>query len=228
VASEGLAAMRPQAELALEPLVATSPDDVAVSTHIRPGMMGGAPLRDVAIEPDAAAIVVGPRHRGRIGRVLGGDLSTSLLHGASCRWSPRHATTPKTRGVPPDLFRFVDTLEARAALNAGERPRPRTRREPGGVQGLEPIERSRPAYARLERATRVRGRAEQRAKQTDATARPLDRSCPRICSPRSRCARATQGRSWPRRQPTSISSSRSAYAEGSAWVGFPSRPVPID
>jgi hypothetical protein len=151
--------MRPQAELALEPLVATSPDDVAVSTHIRPGMMGGAPLRDVAIEPDAASIVVGPRHRGRIGRVLGGDLSTSLLHGASCRWSPRHATTRKTREVPPDLFRFVDTLEGRAALNAGERPRPRTRREPGGVQGLEPIERSRPAYARLERATRVRGRA---------------------------------------------------------------------
>jgi hypothetical protein len=37
VASEGLAAMRPQAELAREPLVATSPDDVTVSPISGPG-----------------------------------------------------------------------------------------------------------------------------------------------------------------------------------------------
>ena len=37
--------------------------------------------------------------------------------------------------------------------------RPQAELALGGVQGLEPIERSRPAYARLERATRVRGRA---------------------------------------------------------------------
>jgi nucleotide-binding universal stress UspA family protein len=94
--------MRPQAELALEPLVAMSPNDVAVSTYIRPGMMGGAPLHDVAIEPDAAAIVVGPSHRGRIGRVLGGDLSTSLLHGAPCRWWSRHPIRRR-----PDGFRRI-------------------------------------------------------------------------------------------------------------------------
>jgi nucleotide-binding universal stress UspA family protein len=39
-------------------------------------------LHDLAIELDAAAIVVGSSHRGRIGRVLAGDVSTSLLRGA--------------------------------------------------------------------------------------------------------------------------------------------------
>jgi nucleotide-binding universal stress UspA family protein len=73
VASEGLAAMREQAELALEPLVATSPDDVNVSTYVGPGMTAAHALHDVAIELDAAAIVVGSDYRGHIGRVLAGE-----------------------------------------------------------------------------------------------------------------------------------------------------------
>ena len=119
VASEGLAAMREQAELALEPLVATSPDDVNVSTYVRPGMTAAHALHDVAIELDAAAIVVGSSHRGRIGRVLAGDVSTSLLHGAPCPVAV--ASRDYTEG--PDGFRrigvgIVHTLEGRAALTA--------------------------------------------------------------------------------------------------------------
>jgi nucleotide-binding universal stress UspA family protein len=106
VASDGLAAMRPQPELAREPLVATSPDDVNLSTYVRPGMTAAHVLHDVAIEIDAAAIVVGSNHRGRLGRVLGDAVSTSLPHGAPC---PVVVAPPRLRGrprwVPPDRCR---------------------------------------------------------------------------------------------------------------------------
>jgi hypothetical protein len=79
VASEGLAAMREQAELALEPLAATSPDHMNVSSYVGPGMTAAHALHDVAIELDAAAIVVVPTTVGTSGAYSRGSPPTSGL-----------------------------------------------------------------------------------------------------------------------------------------------------
>jgi nucleotide-binding universal stress UspA family protein len=60
-------------------------------------------LHDVAIELDAAAIVVGSSHRGRIGRVLGDDVSTCLLYGAPCPM----VAAPRDYTEGPDGFRRI-------------------------------------------------------------------------------------------------------------------------
>jgi nucleotide-binding universal stress UspA family protein len=118
-ASERLAALREQAELALGRPAAGPRDDAQVLTYVRPGVSAAHALHDLAIELDAAAIVVGSSHRGRIERVLAGDVSTSLLHGAPCPV----LVAPRDYTEGPDGFRrigvgFVDTLEGRAALTA--------------------------------------------------------------------------------------------------------------
>jgi nucleotide-binding universal stress UspA family protein len=119
VTFEWLAAMRERAELALEPLAAGSPDDVRVSTHVRPEISAALALHDVAIELDAAAIVVGSSHRGRVGRVLAGSVTSALLHGAPCPVlvAPRDYTE-RLDGFRRIGVGFVNTLEGRAALSA--------------------------------------------------------------------------------------------------------------
>ena len=56
-------------------------------------------LQQVAADEGALAIVVGPSHRGRVGRIVPGSVGTRLLHGAPCPvavapngfWSEGHA-----------------------------------------------------------------------------------------------------------------------------------------
>lgn len=92
-----------------------------MSTHVRPETSAGLALHEAAIELDAAAIVVGSSHRGPIGRVLAGNVATSLLHGTPCpvaiapRGYDKRPEGPWRIGVG-----FLDTPEGRAALSAAD------------------------------------------------------------------------------------------------------------
>lgn len=119
ITPESIAALREQAGLALARTAEQIGADVEVSTHVRPEMSAALALHDVAIELDAAAIVVGSSHRGAIGRVLAGSVGANLLHGAPCpvaiasRGFERNTAVFSRIGVG-----FVDTLEGRGALSA--------------------------------------------------------------------------------------------------------------
>jgi nucleotide-binding universal stress UspA family protein len=77
----------------------------------------GRSLHRVAELRDADLIVVGSAHRGRIGRVLAGDVTAGTLHGAPCpvlvapRGSAQHGGDLQTIGVGYD-----GSHEAQAAL----------------------------------------------------------------------------------------------------------------
>ncbi|HZO36035.1 MAG TPA: universal stress protein [Solirubrobacteraceae bacterium] len=84
-------------------------------------------LHDVAAETNADLIVVGSAHRGAIGRILLGDVSRSVLHGAPCTVAvaPRgfHAhphTSIATIGVGVNSTRESDAALALAAELAEE------------------------------------------------------------------------------------------------------------
>ena len=77
-------------------------------------------LQQVAADEGALAIVVGPSHRGSIGRIVPGSTSTRLLHGAPCpvavapsgHWGQGHAPIRRI-GVG-----YVGTPEGEEALQA--------------------------------------------------------------------------------------------------------------
>jgi nucleotide-binding universal stress UspA family protein len=132
VASERLAAMRERAELALG-RPATGPSDDEVLTYVRPGVSAAHALLDVAVELDAAAIVVGTSHRGRVLRVLAGSVTTGLLHGAPC---PVAVAPRGYVGGPAGLRRigvgFVQHARRARGADRRERACTRSRRERGG------------------------------------------------------------------------------------------------
>jgi nucleotide-binding universal stress UspA family protein len=77
-------------------------------------------LQRCAADEDALAIVVGPSHRGPVGRIVPGSVGLRLLHGASCpvavapkgHWSQGHAPILRI-GVG-----YVRTPEGEEALHA--------------------------------------------------------------------------------------------------------------
>ena len=79
-------------------------------------------LQELAAERGADLLVVGSSHRGKLGRVLAGDVGRGLLHGAPCpvavapRSYARDSPAPRAVGVA-----FDGSPEARAALEAAAR-----------------------------------------------------------------------------------------------------------
>jgi nucleotide-binding universal stress UspA family protein len=77
-------------------------------------------LRQVAVDEGALAIVVGPSHRGTIGRVVPGSVGARLLHGAPCPVAV--APNGYSNGTQAPLRRigvgYSDTPEAGEALSA--------------------------------------------------------------------------------------------------------------
>jgi nucleotide-binding universal stress UspA family protein len=57
-----------------------------IRTELRavPSVSVSRGLQDLAAEEDALAIVVGPSHRGPVGRIVPGSVGSRLLHGAPC------------------------------------------------------------------------------------------------------------------------------------------------
>jgi nucleotide-binding universal stress UspA family protein len=82
----------------------------------------GRALHHAATAHEAGLIVVGSAHRGRVGRVLAGDVSAGTLHGAPCpvlvapRGYGEHGGELSTIGVG-----FDGSPESRAALEFGHR-----------------------------------------------------------------------------------------------------------
>jgi len=82
----------------------------------------GRALHRAATTHDADLIVVGSAHRGRVGRVLAGDVSVGTLHGAPCpalvapRGYGEHGGEVRTIGVG-----FDGSPESRAALEFAHR-----------------------------------------------------------------------------------------------------------
>ena len=82
----------------------------------------GRALHRAATAHDADLIVVGSAHRGRVGRVLAGDVSVGTLHGAPCpvlvapRGYGEHGGELRTIGIG-----FDGSPESRAALEFAHR-----------------------------------------------------------------------------------------------------------
>ncbi len=73
--------LRDEAEKMLTEL---APEDARISTLVVGDLSPGRALHRVALERDADLIVVGSAHRGRMGRLLVGDVARGTLHGAPC------------------------------------------------------------------------------------------------------------------------------------------------
>ncbi len=115
----------PEYALALQREAAERLDAVAaplraehdVSTTVRMDSPARA-LSQAAEQLGAAAVVVGSTHRGRVGRVLAGDVAAGLLHGAPCPVvvAPRGFAAG---GAPARIaVAYAGTDESRAALEA--------------------------------------------------------------------------------------------------------------
>jgi len=77
-------------------------------------------LQDTAEAEDALAIVVGPSHQGRLGRIVPGSVGERLLHGAPCpvAVAPRdYWANPRPR-IKSIGVGYVSVPDAQAALNA--------------------------------------------------------------------------------------------------------------
>jgi nucleotide-binding universal stress UspA family protein len=112
-------AIREQAGEKLHDAAATLDMGDAVTTRILDGSPAGE-LHELAEQLGAAAIVVGSSHRGRVGRLLLGDVGVGLMHGSSCPI----VIVPRGYDEQPHGLRrvgvaFDGTAESRAALDAG-------------------------------------------------------------------------------------------------------------
>jgi nucleotide-binding universal stress UspA family protein len=94
--------------------------DVRAELRAVPGISVSRGLRQVAADEGALAIVVGPSHRGSIGRIVPGSVGTRLLHGAPCPVAV--APNGYSGQVQAPLRRigvgYVNTPEASEALSA--------------------------------------------------------------------------------------------------------------
>jgi nucleotide-binding universal stress UspA family protein len=119
-------------------------------------------LQEVAAAEDALAIVVGPSHRGALGRIVPGSVGERLLHGAPCPV----AVAPRGHWGSPSLGRirriglgFVASPEADEALCAAVGIALRTGAPIRALSVLEPSSRAPDLtfgwdYAELERIAR--------------------------------------------------------------------------
>jgi nucleotide-binding universal stress UspA family protein len=110
-------------EAALEGLERTAEPlraDLEVTVHAVPRYSAVRGLHDAAIDLDAALLVVGSSHRGRLGRVMPGGVGERLLHGAPCAvaLAPR-GFDDGGRRIARVGVAFIDTPEGREALSAG-------------------------------------------------------------------------------------------------------------
>jgi nucleotide-binding universal stress UspA family protein len=112
-------ALRDDAKTRLAEVAETLAGELEVTTHVHLGSRAGV-LHDLAEQLGAAAIVVGSSHRGRVGRLLIGDVAVGLLHGSPCPV----AVAPRDYDAMPgsDLTRigvaFDGTPESGEALTA--------------------------------------------------------------------------------------------------------------
>ena len=77
----------------------------------------GSALHDAAAEDETGLLILGPAHRGAVGRVLAGSTATNFLHGAPCPVAipPRGFVPPA--GWPRRIgLAYADTDEGREAL----------------------------------------------------------------------------------------------------------------
>jgi nucleotide-binding universal stress UspA family protein len=88
------------------------------TTVVCDGSRSGA-LHELAAQQGAAAIVVGSTHRGRLGRLLIGDVGAGLLHGSTCpiAIAPR-GYAPENGAFQRIGIAFDGTPESRSALEA--------------------------------------------------------------------------------------------------------------
>jgi nucleotide-binding universal stress UspA family protein len=112
-------ALRASADADLAEIASAFPDLEAEARSLASSSAPRA-LHDLAVETDAAALVVGSTGRGRVGRVLPGSTAERLLHGAPC------AVAVAARGYAATGSRllrlgvaFDGSPEASIALRAG-------------------------------------------------------------------------------------------------------------
>lgn len=76
-------------------------------------------LQDTAEAENALAIVVGPSHRGRLGRIVPGNVGERLLHGAPCAVAvaPRDYSADPRRRIKSIGVGYISVPDARAALD---------------------------------------------------------------------------------------------------------------
>lgn len=97
-------------------------------------------LHALARERDAAAVVVGSCHRGRVGRTLLGGTGERLLHGAPCAVAvaPRGFRRPEA-GVRSVGVAFDGSPESRAALERALQDARRAGAPPRVITVVEPV-----------------------------------------------------------------------------------------
>ena len=186
--------VREQAEHALDRVAEQITTGIEVSVHVRPETSAALALHDAAIELDAAAIVVGSSHRGRLGRVLAGSVGAGVLHGA-----PRPvAIAPRGYEKPSEGLRrigvgFVDTPEGRGALTAARGIARATRGTVTAFAVEEPIEWSRSSDLDL-LVCGSRGYGPVRSVMLGSVSRALAHSarCPLLVVPRPPAEDATK------------------------------------
>jgi nucleotide-binding universal stress UspA family protein len=124
-------AMREDAEAVLAPLAARG-----IATEAILGTSPARALHEFAESERVDAIVLGPSHRGRVGRAVAGSTAGRLLHGAPC--AVAIAPAGYRERVPESLHRigvaFQPTQEGRAAVHAA---RKLAEREGGVIALLE-------------------------------------------------------------------------------------------
>jgi nucleotide-binding universal stress UspA family protein len=111
--------LRGDALAALAELAEPLRRELDVTLHAVPGVSPVRGLHEAAETLDAALLVLGSSHRGRLGRVMPGGVGERMLHAAPCAV----AIAPRGYGGAVDGVRrigvgFVDTPEGHEALGA--------------------------------------------------------------------------------------------------------------
>ena len=117
-APEYALALQRDAEELLDAAAAPLRAERDVSTLVRMGSPAHA-LHDAAVQLGAATVVVGSTHRGRVGRVLAGDVAAGLLHGA-----PAPSSSPRA-GSPAITHSRTSRSPTRTRTSAAQRWTPR-------------------------------------------------------------------------------------------------------
>ena len=112
-------AMRERAMAALEQAGEPLRAECDVKLHAEASSSPVRGLHDAAAALDAALVVVGSSHRGRLGRVMPGGVGERLLHSAPCAvaLAPRGYTRADD-GIRRIGVAFIDTPDGRDALDA--------------------------------------------------------------------------------------------------------------
>ncbi len=113
------AILRERALEGLERAAAPLRADVDVTLHAVPAHSPVRALHGAAADLDAALLVVGGTHRGRLLRVTPGGVGERLLHAAPCAVAVAPRGFTDTGPIRRIGVAFIDTPEGRDALSAG-------------------------------------------------------------------------------------------------------------